>query len=261
MRKLVIIFALLSLILKQTIGAEITIFAASDLIFAFSEIKKVYKEKYPKDNLRIIFGSSGKGYHQALNGAPFDIIFSANMKYAELLKQKNIAISDVIPYAYGRIGIWSRKDSSINLKNGITVVLNPEVKKIAIANWKHAPYGQASKECLEYYNLFDKVKDKFVIGENISQTAQFAEIGAVEIGFIAYSLAKSEKLQKEGNFYLLPSNCHKPIKQGTAVLKHARINPQKYETALRFFKFIQSKEARKIMNRYGFILPSENKNE
>ena len=261
MKRLVFIFTFLSLFLKQVYAEQITIYAASDLVYAFSEIKKTYQKIYPQDNLRIIFGSSGKGYHQALNGAPFDIIFSANMEYVNRLKQKGIAVSDVVPYAYGRIGIWTRRDSRIDLSNGIKVVLSSKVKKIAIANWEHAPYGEAAKECLQHSKLFDKVKNKFVVGENISQTAQFTEIGAADIGFIAYSLAKSEKLKNEGNFYLLPENCHKPIKQGMAILKHAQKDPERYKTAVRFFKFIQTEKARKIMNKYGFILTGEIKNE
>jgi molybdate transport system substrate-binding protein len=258
-RKAIFIFTIFILILKQAYGKEITIYSASDLVYAFSEIKKIYEKKYPQDKLRIIFGSSGKGYHQALNGAPFDIIFSANMKYVELLKQKGIAISDVVPYAYGKIGIWTRKDSNIDLSRGIEVVLSPDVKKIAIANWEHAPYGAASKECLEHYKLFKEVKKKFVIGENISQTAQFAEIGAADIGFIAYSLAKSEKLEKKGKFYLLPDSCHKPIKQGMAILKHSQQNKGKYQTALRFFNFMQTEKVRKIMAKYGFALKDKEK--
>ncbi len=254
-------FSLFILFFENVCAEQITIYAASDLVYAFSEIKDVYQKKYSQDKLKIIFGSSGKGYHQILNGAPFDIIFSANMKYVQLLKEKGLTVSEVAPYAYGRIGIWTRKDSGIDLSNGIKIVLSPKVKKIAIANWEHAPYGVAAKQCLKYYKLFHKVKNKFVLGENISQTAQFAEIGAADIGFIAYSLAKSEKLKNEGNFYLLSEKCHKPIKQGMAILIHAKQNPKKYETALRFFKFIQSKEIRKIMNKYGFTLPEEIINE
>ncbi len=262
LKKYVLFLVILTVFFKNAVSGEITIFAASDLVYAFSEIKKLYKKEYKDDDIRVIFGSSGKGYHQILNGAPFDIFFSANMKYVELLKEKGLVVSKIKPYAFGRIGIWTRNDSKIDLSKGIYVVLNPNVKKIAIANWKHAPYGQASKECLEYYHLFKKVKNKFVIGENISQTAQFTEIGAADIGFVAYSLAKGSKLKKEGKFYLLPEKCHKPIKQGMGILKHAKTNTEKYKTAERFFNFIQTKKARKIMNKYGFILPNESgKNE
>jgi len=246
------ILFLFTIVFKQVFAGQITVYAASDLVYSFGEIKKIYEKQNPQDKIRIIFGSSGKGYHQILKGAPYDIFFSANIKYVKLLKEKGLTKSKIILYAKGKIGIWSRKDSGIDLSKGIYVVLNPEVKKIAIANWEHAPYGQAAKECLEYFNLFKKIKKKLVIGENISQTAQFVEIGAADIGFIAYSLAKSDKLQNEGNFYLLPKKCYKTIKQGAVILKHASLNKERYNTALRFFRFIKSKDCKKIMKKYGF---------
>ena len=257
MRKLNRLILFLLLLFNFAYAKQINVYAASDLVFAFSEIKKIYEKMYPEDSLKIIFGSSGKGYHQALNGAPYDVMFLANISYVELLKEKGVAISKILPYAYGRIVIWTRKDSGISLKYGINAVLNPKVKKIAVANWQHAPYGLAAKECLQHFHLFEKIKDKMVLGENVSQTAQFVEIGAVDVGFIAYSLAKSERLKKEGRYYLLPSNCHNPIKQGAVVLKHALEKEGKYKTALRFFNFMQTEEVRKILNKYGFELPDE----
>ncbi|WP_297887122.1 molybdate ABC transporter substrate-binding protein [Sulfurihydrogenibium sp.] len=249
---------LLTLILGIKVYAgEITVYAAADLTYAFDEILKVYKQKYPQDTVKTIFGSSGKGYTQVLNGAPYDVFFSADMSYVEKLKQQGLTASDIKPYAIGRIVLWTRKDSGIDVSKGINVVLDPKVKKIAIANWEHAPYGVAAKQCLEHYKLFDKVKDKLVLGENISQTAQFVETGAADIGFLALSIAKSDKLQKQGIYYLLPANCHNEIKQGYAILKHATKDKETFETAKRFYEFIQTNEARKIFIKYGFVLPGE----
>ncbi|PMP76072.1 MAG: molybdate ABC transporter substrate-binding protein [Sulfurihydrogenibium sp.] len=256
MKKLLSLVITLFLALKVYAG-EIIVYAAADLTYAMEEILKVYKQKYPQDNIKVIYGSSGKGYNQIVNGAPYDILFSADLGFVEKLKQQGLTASDIRPYAVGRIVLWTRKDSGIDVSKGINVVLDPKVNKIAIANWEHAPYGRASKECLEYYKLFDKVKDKLVLGENISQTAQFIQTGAAEVGFIALSLAKSEKLQKEGVYYLLPANCHKEIVQGSAILKHATTDKERFETAKRFFDFVQSPEARKIFVKYGFVLPGE----
>lgn len=238
-------------------AGEITVYNAADLVYAMEEIGKLYKQKYPQDNVKMIFGSSGKGYNQIVNGAPFDIVFSADMRYVEKLKQQGLTASEVKPYAIGRIVIWTRRDSGIDVSKGTNALFDNKVKKIAIANWEHAPYGVAAKECLEHYNLFDKVKDKLVFGENISQTAQYIQTGAADIGFLALSIAKSEKLQKEGNYYLLPATCHKEIKQGYAILKHATKDKETYETAKRFYDFIQTPEARKIFIKYGFVLPGE----
>jgi len=238
-------------------AAEITIYAAADLTYAFTEIKKVYENKFPKDKLKIIYGSSGKGYTQIINGAPYDIIFSADMGYVEKLKQQGYVISEVRPYAVGRIVLWTLKNGGIDVSKGINTILDPKVKKIAIANWEHAPYGIAAKECLEHYKLFDKVKNKLVLGENINQTAQYVETGAVDVGFIALSIAKSDKLMREGVYYLLPDTCHKQILQGAGILKNASSDKEKLETAKRFFDFMSTPEARKIMIKYGFVLPGE----
>lgn len=257
MLKVIYAVVLTFILLSKSFSGEITIYAASDLTYAFTEVEKIYQQNYPKDKLKVIYGSSGKGYSQILNGAPYDMFFSADMEYVKKLKNQGLAISEPKPYAVGRIVIWTRKDSGINVNEGINVVLNPAVKKIAIANWEHAPYGVAAKQCLEYYNLFDKVKNKLVLGENINQTAQFVQTANADIGFLALSVAKSETLQKQGIYYTVPANCHKEIVQGYAILKHATTSKESLETAKRFEEFIGSAEARKIFIRYGFILPGE----
>ncbi len=255
--KMKLFFVSLLLFFVKTFAAEITVYAAADLTFAFSEIEKLYESKYPQDRIKIIYGSSGKGYNQILNGAPFDIFFSADVDYVKKLKEQGFVISDIKPYAVGRLVLFTLKDSGIDLNKGINVVLDPKVRKIAIANWEHAPYGKAAKECLEHYNLFGKVKDKIVLGENITQTAEYVMLRTAEVGFIAYALAKSEKLSKIGNFYLLPENCHDRIVQAVGILKNAASSSEKLETAKRFFNFIFSPEGRKIMVKYGFALPGE----
>ncbi|MEJ5173170.1 MAG: molybdate ABC transporter substrate-binding protein [Hydrogenothermaceae bacterium] len=257
MLKVIYAVFLTSILLSKAFSGEITIYAASDLTYAFTEIEKIYQQNYPKDKLKVIYGSSGKGYSQILNGAPYDMLFSADMEYVKKLQDQGLTVSNPKPYAVGRIVIWTRKDSGINVNEGINVVLNPAVKKIAIANWEHAPYGVAAKQCLEYYKLFDKVRSKLVLGENISQTAQYVKTANTEIGFLALSIAKSETLQKEGIYYLLPSNCHKEIIQGYVILKNATNSKEKLETAKRFESFIGSPEGRSILKKYGFLLPGE----
>jgi len=257
MKKAFLTFITLIIFTITSKAAEITVYAAADLTYAFTEIEKVYENKFPKDKLKIIYGSSGKGYTQIINGAPYDIVFSADMGYVEKLKQQGYVISEVRPYAVGRIVLWTLKNSSIDISKGINAILDPKVNKIAIANWEHAPYGIAAKECLEHYKLFDKVKNKLVLGENINQTAQYVETGAADVGFLALSIAKSDKLMREGGYYLLPDTCHKQILQGAGILKNASSDKKKLETAKRFFDFMSTPEARKIMIRYGFVLPGE----
>ncbi len=233
-------------------AGEINIYLASDLVYAFEEIKKLYKEKYPDDRINVIYGSSGKGFTQIIKGAPYDLIFSANIDYVKKLKKSGFTVSEVDIYAIGKIVLWKRKDKKIDLSKGIYSVLEPDVKKIAVANWRHAPYGVAAKECMDYYRIYEKVKNKLVFGENISQTAQYTERGLADIGFIALSLAKGDRLKNKGNYILLPQKCYTPIKQGYAILKHAKKDKDRYETAKRFFSFIKTKEVKNILKKYGF---------
>lgn len=242
----------------KAFAAEITVYNAADLVYAMEEIQKLYESKYPNDKVKMIFGSSGKGYHQIVNGAPYDVVLSADMMYVQRLKDEHkLVISEIKPYAIGRIVLWVRKDSKLNLSKGINVILDSSIKKIAVTNWEHAPYGVAAKECMEYYKVFDKVKNKFVLGENLPQTAHFVQTGAADIGFLALSLSLAKKLQEEGRYVLLPDSCHTELLQGYAILKHAEKSKERLDTAKRFFDFISSKEARNIFVKYGFVLPGE----
>lgn len=257
MKKIVFLSVLIIFVYKLLFAGEIVVYNAADLVYAMEEIGKLYSEKYPNDRVKMVFGSSGKGYTQIVNGAPYDIVLSADMEYVEKLKQKGLAISEIQPYAIGRIVIWKRKDSKLDISKGIEVLKDPRIQKIAIANWEHAPYGVAAKECLEHYGYFDKIKSKLVLGENITHTAQFVQTGAADIGFLALSISLGEKLREQGEFYLLPAECHSEIRQGYAILKNAVKDQQRYDTAKRFYEFIQTPVVRNIFVKYGFVLPGE----
>jgi molybdate transport system substrate-binding protein len=149
--------------------------------------------------------------------------------------------------------VWVTKSSGLDARNGIKLLSNPKVIKIAIANPQHAPYGRIAKQVMEHYQVYDNVKNKIILGENIQQTAQFVQTGAADVGMIAYSLALAPVLKKEGNYYLIPASAHKPIVQGYVLLKSASGNA----TAGKFEQFISSAEARTIFKRYGFTLPNE----
>ena len=231
----------------------IRVFAAADLQFALRELADIYMKKYPEDKIELIFGSSGKGFAQIKAGAPYHIFFSADMKYAEELYKEGYAITKPKPYAIGRIVLWTRKDSGLDPSKFPEVLLDPRVKRIAIANWDHAPYGKASKEALEAYGVFQKVKDKLVIGENIAQTASYIRSGAADLGFIALSLAKAPELERVGRYWLVPEDKHERILQGYVITKEG----QKVVGARRFYEFVASTEARKVFVKYGFLLPGE----
>lgn len=132
-------------------------------------------------------------------------------------------------------------------------LLNPKLNKISIANPDHAPYGEKAKESMQYYKIYDQVKSKFVYGENISQTAQFVQLGAADIGIVALSLALSPTMQNAGGkYYVIPQESHKPLEQGYVILKQAKNN----QNALKFYDFIASPTAIAILTHFGFTQKS-----
>lgn len=231
-----------------TIQAQkISVAAASDLKFAMDSIISVYQKQHPSEKIQVTYGSSGKFFEQIQYNAPFDLYFSADVDYPKKLKEKGLTISDVKIYGIGRIVIWSKKIDPN--KEKMNSLLNPKLNKISIANPDHAPYGEKAKESMQYYKIYDQVKSKFVYGENISQTAQFVQLGAADIGIVALSLALSPTMQKAGGkYYVIPQESHKPLEQGYVILKQAKNN----QNALKLYDFIASPTAIAILTHFGF---------
>lgn len=238
---------------QVAIAEDLTIAAASDLNFAFREIVADYEGR-TGENVRLVFGSSGNFYSQIQHGAPFDLYFSADIAYPKKLIDEGLAVpGSLYQYATGRIVLWALKESPIKVENGLEVLLDPAIKKIAIANPKHAPYGRAAVSAMEYYKVHDRVTDKFVLGENISQTAQFVQSGNVDIGIIALSLALAPTVQSLGKYWLIPEESHPAIDQGAAIVKASK----NQERARKFLDHLQTPPMRAVMKRYGFVLPGE----
>jgi molybdate transport system substrate-binding protein len=226
---------------------ELRVAAAADLKFAMDSLISVFTKTNPGLSVTAVYGSSGNFYEQILNGAPFDLFFSADIDYPRKLREQNKALSDPKPYGTGQIVLWSKKVDPA--RAGMNSLLDKDIIKIAIANPAHAPYGKRAEESLRFYKIYDKIRDKIVLGENISQTAQFISSGAADIGIIALSLALSPAMQREGGkFWLIPPASHQPLRQGYVLLPHAGDNPG----ALRFSGFIGSAEAAGILQYFGF---------
>ena len=235
------------------VAEVITIAAASDLSFAFREIATEY-EHTTGNHVRLTLGSSGNFYAQIQNGAPFDLYFSADIAYPRKLEEAGLTVpGSLYQYAVGRIVLWAGKDSHLDLSKGLEVLREPAIKKIAIANPKHAPYGRAAVAAMEHFKVYDQVKDKLILGENISQAAQFIESGACDIGIIALSLAMAPAMKSKGTYWEVPAEAHPPLEQGAVILKQSK-SP---EAARRFLEFIQGPNGQEIMKRYGFILPGD----
>lgn len=227
---------------------EITVAAAADLVLAFKDIGELY-EKETGNKVKLIFSSSGTAREQIENGAPYDVYASANIKFVDDLINKDKIIPDTKQlYAIGRIGIATNIDSKLKV-NDVKDLLKDDFKKIAIANPDHAPYGTASKEALQSLGLWEGLKDKMVYCKDIQDVLALIKSGNVEAGFISLSVYKKDQM----NFMLIDDKLHKPLKQAMAVVKGT-----KNESISRdFIKFVNGKEGREIMKKYGFVLPGE----
>lgn len=228
---------------------KMLIAAAADLRFAMDSVISAFSQNNP-GRIDVTYGSSGKLTEQILNSAPFDLFFSADIAFPEKLQKQNKTASDIYPYARGHLVIWSKKYQP--QQEQVKSLLDPGIKKIAIANPSYAPYGMRAVEALEYYELLEPLKSKLVYGENISQTAQFVATGAADIGIIALSLALSPNMKKEkGNYFLIPESGHQPLTQGAVITRKGEGN----KLAASFFEFVQSDTAISILDHFGFSRP------
>ncbi len=231
---------------------EITVAAAADLQFVMQEITGRFEKETGK-TVKLIYGSSGNFFQQIRNGAPFDMFFSANLDYPTKLESAGLTEPGTFyQYAVGKIVIWVPSDSKLDVTSGLRSLLDPSIKKIAIANPQHAPYGQAAVAAMKKEGVYDKVADKFVLGENISQTASFVVSGSADVGIVALSLALSPNMKDKGRYTEIPSGEYPPIEQACVVLKSSR---QK-ETAKAFLNFIKTPAVTELFRTYGFAVPS-----
>ena len=245
MKKILILLAIFA---NVSIYAQtVRIAAAANLKYIFDEVKSKYIAKNPASKIEVVLGSSGALYQQITNGNTFDLFFAADKVFPDKLKQQNAIDGDVTIYALGKLVLWS---NSIDVSKGINVILDKSVNKIAIAKPETAPYGERSVECLKYYQLYDKVKEKLVIADNIAQAAQFASTGNTEVGFIALALALAPDMKDKGKYFVLDTKSYKPVEQACVLLKESAKNAE----AKKFMQFVLSKECKYIFEKYGFIV-------
>jgi len=241
----------LSMVAAPALAGEITVAAAADLKFCMDDIVAAFRSSHAGSEVKVVYGSSGNFDAQIRAGAPFDLFFSADIEFPRALRAADLTASDVHPYAVGRIVLWSATLDAAHMT--LADLARPDIRKIAIANPLHAPYGRRAEEALRASGLWEKVEPKLVLGENIAQTAQFVQSGNAQVGIIALSLALNPELAGKGGHYLIPETLHKPLEQGFVITKHAADNA----LAKTFADYVTSAPARAIMVRYGFALPGE----
>jgi molybdate transport system substrate-binding protein len=230
---------------------KLTIAAAADLKFAMAEVVDKFRSNRPGDQIEVIYGSSGKFFTQIKNGAPFDMYFSADIGFPRELEKQGLTVGVTHPYAIGRIVLWSLKPelAKTPLKN----LPKAPIRRFAIANPQHAPYGLRAKEAMEHQGVWKAMERKLVMGENIAHTAQFIDTQAAEAGIVALALVLSPTMAGKGTWTLIPDAWHEPLEQGYVITKRAAGN----RLAADFATYMDSEPARVIMRRYGFVLPGE----
>lgn len=243
---------LLAGLIANAAGAEVlTIAAAADLRYAMTEIVAGFRTAHPDDTIEVIYGSSGKFAVQIANGAPFDLYFSADIAYPRALEKQGLTSGAVKPYAVGRIVLWSLRPELGQL--ALQDLPAAAIRKFAIANPDHAPYGQRAQEALDHAGVWMAMAPKLVRGENIAQTAQFIDSGAADAGIVALSLVLAPGLKDRGAWTLIPDAWHEPLEQGYVITRRAADNP----LAAAFAAWVDAAAAREVLRRYGFVLPGE----
>lgn len=222
--------------------------AASDLQLAMQEITARF-EKDTSKRVKVVHGSSGNFFQQIQNGAPFDVFFSANLDYARKLEAAGLTEpGSLYAYATGKIVIWVPTESKVDLGKGLAALVDPAVRKVAIANPQHAPYGQAAVAAMKKENVYEKLAGRLVLGENISQAASFVVSGVADAGVVALSLALSPNMKGKGRYVEVAAEEYPPIEQGCVVLKAS----QKKEVARAFLEFVKTPAATEVLRAYGF---------
>ncbi|MGA9392203.1 MAG: molybdate ABC transporter substrate-binding protein [Candidatus Sulfotelmatobacter sp.] len=236
---------------------EVAVAAAADLSSALQEIAADY-QKHSGVVVKLSFGASGVLTRQIQNGAPFDLFFSADMDYPhQLIADGQAEGATLYRYAVGQLVLWVPRDSPLDVENkGMDVLLDPSVKKISIGNPQHAPYGRAAVAALKHYGLYENVSDRLVLGENVSQAAQFVESGSAQAGFVALAHAVAPAMQGKGKYWIVPAEAYPPLDQGVVLISRSSHK----QDALAFLDYVKSAEVAALLQRYGFTA-SEQKQE
>lgn len=238
---------------SATASRELAVAAAADLKFVMADVVSAFEKEHPNVHVNATFGASGSLFAQLSNRAPFDIFMSADISYPRKLVEDGLADDKTLfSYAIGQIVVWVPKESPLDVESrGIDVLTDALVKKIAIANPKHAPYGRAAEAAMKELGVYDKIVDRLVLGENVAQAAQFVETGAADVGIVAHSFVMAPALRDKGRYWIVPQSAYPPIEQGGVIVSWARDR----EIAEQFRSFLIGEGSRSIFQKYGFTLP------
>jgi molybdate transport system substrate-binding protein len=223
--------------------------AASSIKFALDDVAKQFQQDTGR-KVRITYGSSGNFVAQIKHGAPFELFLSADERYTNQLANAGQTKGKGTVYAVGKLALAAPKTSPLVLDenlDGVKLLLdNNQLKRFAIANPDHAPYGERAKEALQNLGLWQTIQPQLIFGENVSQAAQFALSGSTQGGLIALSLASAERFKRRANYVVIPQSLYTPLKQRMVLTLKAK------QTANDFYHYIQTDKAQHIFAEYGF---------
>lgn len=241
-----ILLLFLFLIRPVSAAEKLTLAVASNFNLAMQALSLAYKAEHTTE-LQISFASSGKLYAQIVNGAPYDVFLSADQAKPQALIALNLADkTSLFTYAQGRLALWSAKPNIVDSSGQVLHTKN--FNKLALANPRLAPYGASAVNILETLNLISATKDRWVLGENISQTYQFVATENADIGFVALSQIMYQGTLKSGSAWIVPQHFYQAIKQDAVVINTTKNRSRAKE----FLTFLQSPKAEKIMQDYGY---------
>jgi len=226
---------------------NLTLALSANVSFVKDELIRAFEAKNPNIEVKSVIGSSGKLAAQIINGAPFDLFMSADMNYPALLYKNNLSKNPPKVYAKGVLILFSFLPRDFS--KGLDLLKDENIKKIAIANPKIAPYGKASVEVMKNYKIYSQVKNKLIFAQSISQTFSYVKTAA-DIAFISKSIVfdpKLKGLKEKINWIELDHSLYTPIKQGVVVLNDKN-------SSKRFYNFLFSKKAKEIFKKYGYIV-------
>lgn len=244
------LFLIASIAITTAAQTKITVAVAANMQYAMDALKAEFN-KTDKTEIDVVLGASGKLTQQIMQSAPFDIFISADTSFPQKLAERNLTAEPPKVYAQGLLVLWSAKQN-IQPTTNLKLLLNDDIKHIAIANPKTAPYGTASEAILKKYNLYNKISSKLVTGESITQTSQFIATQAADIGFTAKSIVISDEMKGKGKWVELNQNDYPPIKQAAVLLKYAQQNNM--TEAKKFYDFLYSAKAKMIYKKFGYIV-------
>jgi len=248
---------------------QIRVAAASDLQFVMPELVRMFELANPTVRVTVVYGSSGNFCAQLKAGAPFDAFFSADVSYAQELVAAGLTSTKPHKYALGRLALWAKKTSGIDVNCGLSVLRESTIRRIAIANPAHAPYGKRAQEALQRSapvvladgtstTLWNAVRSKIVLADNIAQAAQYAQTDNAQVALVSLSLALAPALSWHGVYVLVDSALHEPLEQAFVVMQTKTTDASATErkrACEKFCAFVLTAPAQRVLQRFGFTLP------